>query len=116
MTAAYNSGRRAFTLEDILAQTQCWNCRGFGHARSGCTSSEGSRAVGFCIHALQASAEGKGKGKGKDKGKGKGRGGGGRGRAAAVRGSGAIAAYIEDDHTLTLLMALIWLLTACQNE
>ena len=103
-SAAYNSGNQTFALEDLRSQTQCWNCRGFGHARPVCSSSVGYRAINLCIQVLQSASDssGRGKGKGTGKGKGKGRGGGGRGRAAAGRGSGAIAAYVEDDHAYAL--------------
>ena len=78
---AASSDRPFCTFEQILAESNCWNCRGFGHVRTTCPSSDGTRSIGHVIQALSSINEQKSKGSGKGKGKGKGaqgRGGGGR--------------------------------------
>ena len=102
---AASSDRPFCTFDQVLAESYCWNCRGFGHVRTTCPSSNCTRSIGYVIQALSSINEQKSKGGGKGKGKGKaaqGRGGEGRGRAAAGRGKGAIAVYLEDDQLWSL--------------
>ena len=96
---AASSDRPFCTFEQILSESNCWNCRGFGHVRTACPSSDSTRSIGYVIQALSSINERKSRGVGKGKGKAKGAqgcGGGGRGRSAAGRGSGAIAVYLEE--------------------
>ena len=107
---AASGDRLVFAFDDVMAQSQCWNCRGLGHVRTACPSADGTRAVGHVVCALQSSASYRGpasKGKGKGKGKGAGRGSGGRGRSAAGRGKGAVAACLEDNQAWGLDGAFI---------
>ena len=88
---AASGSRHVFTLDDIMTQSQCWNCRGLGHVRTACPSADGTRSIGHIIIALQSTGSYRGSGaagkaKGKGKGKGAGRGSSGRGRSAAGRG------------------------------
>ena len=39
--------------QQILEQSQCWNCRGLGHVRSACPSSDGLRSVAHAISAFE---------------------------------------------------------------
>ena len=112
IAASTSAGRKIFTYScaELRAQSASWNCRGFGHVRSACPSSDGFCSIAHVLSILQtpdSSGKGKGKGNGKGKGKGTGKGKGGRGsadlgasavsgRSAASRGKGAIAVYLED--------------------
>ena len=51
---AASNDRRFCTFDQILAESNCWNCRGFGHVRTACPSSDGRRSVGYVIQALSA--------------------------------------------------------------
>ena len=104
LAASTSAGRPFFTFAELRAQSVCLKCRGFGHVRSACTSSDGFRSIGHVLSILQAVcpiALAKAKGTGKEKGVG-GRGSAGRGagavsgRSAAGRGKGAINVYLED--------------------
>ena len=66
---AASGARQVFTFPEIMEQSQCWNCRGLGHVRSACPSSDGLRSIAHAISALDASTSYRG---GKSKGKGKG--------------------------------------------
>ena len=112
------AGRQIFTFAELRAQSQCWNCRGFGHVRTACPSSDGVRSITHVISTLQTAPDGSGKGKGKGKGKGEGAGGRGSGcwsrcwrwlwtLCCRPRGKGTIAVYLEDNHAYGLDGAFI---------
>ena len=105
-----------FTLDQVLAESNCWNCRGFGHVRRTCPSSNGTRSMGHIIQALSSISQQKPKAEGQGKGRGKGaQGRGGQGRSAAGRGNGAIAVYLEDDHLWSLDGAYVTTTVAALN-
>ena len=63
LAASTSAGRQIFTFAALRAQSTCyWNCRGFGHVRSACTSSDGFRSITHVISALQTSPDSSGKG------------------------------------------------------
>ena len=97
--------RRVLSADELRREALCWRCRGFGHLRENCPSSDVIRPIGACIEIdqleLRGSARrftpfGKGKGKGGGRGKGAGRGGGGgRGR---FRPAGGL--FVDEDGML----------------
>ena len=40
---AASTDRPFFTFDQVLAESNCWNCRGFGHVRTACLSSDSTR-------------------------------------------------------------------------
>ena len=111
--AAAGTSNTIFTYDQVIGQSSCWNCRGFGHVRDACPSSPGKRAIGHAISALQANPNyngSKGKGKG---GRGAGK---GKGRAHAGRGKGAVACYVEDNQASDLDGAFVSSLAADEPD
>ena len=53
--AAFDANAKTFTIEDLRAERQCFNCRGFGHIRADCPSAWGNRPIGACIDLLRQS-------------------------------------------------------------
>ena len=66
---AATTERPFFTLEQVMKESNCWCCRGFGHTRTTCPSTDATRSVGHAIQALSSINERKTKGGGKGKGK-----------------------------------------------
>jgi len=88
-----------------MKESNCWCCRGFGHTRTTCPSTDATRSLSHALQALSSISERQSKsgGKGKAKGaQGRGAGGGRAGRPATGRGSGTIATYLEDGHIWTM--------------
>ena len=109
------TSRVALTVAELRAEPMCWRCRGFGHLRENCPSSDKLRPIQSCVEVLSGIARSAPAVRG-GAGRGRGRGSGMRGRLRPQPGRRPGALVVSDGHIYDATGELLGVFDDAEHE